>query len=552
MAYSKLTAFLALVAVGTVGASSGRPQATPENDLKRVEAIQRVHLLLNQVVETAGFQKEQPLQAFLESVEKSLPKDARLALRIDRDAFGKQTADVEATPVSLPTVPRKMNLGTVLRLAMAQCKVPVDYRIGTAEFVITTPARALYTHVYDIRSFTEKPGTARVIEEIVSAIGSDHVTKDRQDREAVQLLNGTRVVVRTNARRHDAIASVLAAFSRMDDLAVIVQARLYEVDAGYYQKVKSLKRVAPEDLEKDFLKGIPSEADAVYKLIGKQKKIHTGDEQKIPDGGHLTLISRHIAIGCLPNPDQIHRGLSRPQTILEGYGFVANVRVTPDRRFVRLMFVENATAVEEIRKTKAWPPFGPPFKESDAEIAFVKESSHSQTLELADGGSILVPLQYRPESARTGDRWWVLAITTRIIIDEEERQIRAGVVADVAPTLLADVLTNARLKALRALFGSPDDKRFVLLRGEGLEWPEQLGPEIAGHTLASPDRAGKRLLGIRLDRYDDSGKDPAHAVLTITLVNAGGNANGTAIGGCTIRYAVRSTDKGWVVELAEP
>jgi hypothetical protein len=551
MAHSRLTAFLAIVVFGTVGANLGRPQPTPENDPKRMEAIQRVHLLLNRVVETAGLQNEQPLRAFLEAVEKSLPKDSHIALRIDRDAFGKQAADVEATPVSLPPVPRKMNLGTVLRLAMAQCKDHVDYRIGEAEFVITTPKGALYTHVYDIRSFTDKPGTARVIDEIVSAIGSDDVTHDRQDREAVQVLNGTRVVVRTNARRHDAVAGVLAAFSRMDDLAVIVQTRLYEVDAAYYQKLKGLKRVPPEDLEKDFLKGIPSEADAVYKLIGKQKMIHAGDEQKLVDGGRLTLISRQIAIGCLPSPDQIRLGLSRPQTILEGYAFLGKIQVTPDRRFVRLAFVEKASEVEEIRKVKSWDPRHLE-KDVDAEIAFVRESSHAQTLELADGGSLLVPLYYRPESARAKDRWWVLAITTRIYIEEEERQIRDSALAEMLPALVADVLKNPRLKTVREIYGSADDKRFAVVNGDGGAWPEKLGPEIGGFALVPPDRAGKRLLGIRLDKYEEATRENAPSILTVTLLNAGGSANGAAIGGCTIRYSVRPTDKGWAVELGEP
>jgi hypothetical protein len=324
------------------------------------------------------------------------------------------------------------------------------------------------------------------------------------------------------------------------------------VDAAYYQKLKGLKRVPLEDVERDFLKGIPSEADAVYALIGKQKRIHTGDEQKVPDGGRLTLLSRQIAIGCLPSPDQIRRGISRPQTILEGYAFLGKIQVTPDRRFVRLAFVENATEVEEIRKTKAWNPNQTNQEPLDAEIAFVRESSHAQTLELSDGGSLLVPLHYRPESARAKDRWWVLAITARIYIEEEEREIKRSTLADILPALVADVLKNPRLKAARDMYGTPDDKRVALINGDAGAWPEKLGPDLAGHALVPPERAGKRLLGIRFDRYEESSKENGPSTVTVTLVNAGGNANGAAIGGCTIRYNARSTDKGWVVELGEP
>ena len=61
--------------------------------------------------------------------------------------------------------------------------------------------------------------------------------------------------------------------------------------------------------------------------------------------------------------------------------------------------------------------------------------------------------------------------------------------------------------------------------------------------LPPAKRDGKRLLGIRVDKYQDD--------ITLTLVNAGGSANGEVIGGCTIRYTARHVEKGWVVELAD-
>jgi hypothetical protein len=194
---------------------------------------------------------------------------------------------------------------------------------------------------------------------------------------------------------------------------------------------------------------------------------------------------------------------------------------------------------------------GRPAKQLDAEVAFVKESTYARVLEIPDGGTILVPVHYRSASAVANERWWVLSITPRIYIEEEEQAIREGALAGVHPVLIADILKNPRLKAMREIYGTVDDKRFALVDGDGGAWPQKPGPEIAGHTVAPPDRAGKRLLGIRLDKYEEPQKEHAASILTVTLINAGGIANGAAVGGCVIRYFVRQHEKGWTVELLD-
>ncbi len=59
-----------------------------------------------------------------------------------------------------------------------------------------------------------------------------------------------------------------------------------------------------------------------------------------------------------------------------------------------------------------------------AETPFLKKATHTEVLEIPDGGSILVPVHYRPASVRAENRRWVLRITPRIVIEEEEREIR--------------------------------------------------------------------------------------------------------------------------------
>jgi hypothetical protein len=80
-------------------------------------------------------------------------------------------------------------------------------------------------------------------------------------------------------------------------------------------------------------------------------------------------------------------------------------------------------------------------------------------------------------------------------------------------------------------------------------WPEKL--DIPGHASAPADRSGKRLLGIRIDKYEWPDDETGSYSITVSLVNAGGNANGAVVGGCTLRYTARPLEKGWAVELAD-
>src|SRR5437763_16269072 len=109
---------------------------------------------------------------------------------------------------------------------------------------------------------------------------------------------------------------------------------------------------------------------------------------------------------------------------------------------------------------------------------------------------------------------------------------------------MADVLNNPLLKSARDRYGTAGDKRFSLVDSEAWAWKDYR-PSVPGHQLMPATRAGNRLLGVRIDQY---GSDE-NAVVTVTLVNAGGKANGEAVGGVTLRHSPRMRDKGRTVEL---
>jgi hypothetical protein len=115
-------------------------------------------------------------------------------------------------------------------------------------------------------------------------------------------------------------------------------------------------------------------------------------------------------------------GKKAPQTIDEGLTLSAQVHISADRRFVRAKFLEKSLEIEGIEKVKV--VVDNKGTEAVGEFVFVKEASFSRARYIPDGGSILLPLHYRPRAVRKNDRWLVAEVTPRIYIEEEERAHR--------------------------------------------------------------------------------------------------------------------------------
>jgi RNA polymerase sigma factor (sigma-70 family) len=240
--------------------------------------------------------------------------------------------------------------------------------------------------------------------------------KDRQDRGAED-------------RKAQAEANV--GKPKPAPLAVIVKAQLYEVDDAFYKKLSKAKRLSKEDLEELERQAldppkkkppVPPEGESLFKLLKKQKLILAGKEVKVDNRKEGTLLAWKKVINCLPGPEQVRKGENAPQKVEEGVSFLTAMQVSADRRYVRVKFTEKSTELEDIEKVKVW--LGDTGKEAVAEIPFLKELVHSQVRDIPDGGSLLLPVQYRPRAAREKDRWFVLSITPRIYIAEEEEALR--------------------------------------------------------------------------------------------------------------------------------
>src|SRR5262245_47462453 len=145
---------LAVLCCSLAQAAPAQPPATA--DKKPEQKIATIRRLLGEVmIDTRAFQTEMPLSRFLQSlhvaqvvqmVQGRLAPGKGVAVRIDEEAFGKRAADVSQTPVKLPPFPKRMTLGTALRIALSKVgdRTEVDYRIWPTHVAITTPERALY------------------------------------------------------------------------------------------------------------------------------------------------------------------------------------------------------------------------------------------------------------------------------------------------------------------------------------------------------------------------------------------------------------------------
>jgi hypothetical protein len=573
---------------------AGVLQAIPA---KQEQAIQKTRQLLAEKISIEP--TDMPLGKLLAALEKQLPEGKKLSLRIDTQAFGKESAKVAEAPIRLPKM-QKVSLGTVVRLAVAQVKIPTDYRFGDGEYVITTPARAMYTAAHEIGDLLDNPAfdptnvgagvnpgdalfqrkvssadkPAAVVRLIVAVVAPESWYPTADPRGAIQVVN-TQLLIHANAGRHAEVAELLEALRRLSDISVTVNARLYEVDRELYMKVKNAKRLTRAELEKLEEKEAPEVAGLVA-LLKKSKLTVNGKQTKIANGQEASFLAHHRVVSVPPilDSDKVPPGLAgnltEPQAALEGVSFAASVTVSADRRFVKLKIKEKSTEIDQLPHVQL-PPLkkkldaknAPDVQEQVQDLLdalrragplepVLSETVHTQETDIPDGGSRMIAVHVRPRSLQAAERWWLLVVSPRIIINAEERAIEEESLKQSLPALLTDILTNPRLKTTRAFYGSPDDSRFALVASERWAWPATEQPlAVPEHKLTPPLRQGKRLLGIRIDDFQWTGKEQSDLTITVRLVNAGGTDNGAVPGGCRLRYTARTKDKKWLVELAD-
>jgi hypothetical protein len=272
------------------------------------------------------------------------------------------------------------------------------------------------------RHFDDAERATRLVQAVVKFVD---LRPTASSEEAISVVNGSRLVVRTTALKHAEVKSLLNAYRQLIGVWVIARADLYEVDEAFHGKLKSAKHAGREELEeqeKNFLDGVPLPSDPLFASLSKQKPVLAGDEVKIDSGAQVLLLAQQRTITCLPGRAQILRGDKSAQAVLTGVSFHGGAHVSADRRFARMRITEKVTEVARIQRMKQVVDNAG--GEAEYDVPLLTTATHTQEFEMPDGGSTLLPVAHRSKELREKGRWWVLKLTPRIYIEEEERVIR--------------------------------------------------------------------------------------------------------------------------------
>jgi hypothetical protein len=579
-------------------AGSAAAQDRPTSDVKNDERIARVQRLLREtIVDLKEFPREMPLAKYLSAVEGLLPKDKKLTLHLDEVAFGNDLPRLAAATLKSPAM-KNVTLHTVLRRVLEQLSRQswdVDFAVRPEGVVITRSRLAAYSWTYPIHDvITEMPyllpaltrrspslfadlkpmdGSALLVRMLMCDVGL-------RPWETMQVVNESRLVVVGSPTRQSEIADLLGCLPRLWDLKVAMNARLYEVDRAFYTK-----HVAP--LFADGAPAVLSIDGTLFKKVTQHKVLLESEFVKLRPRQEAIFLSRLDTFRYTAGPPSGEEKRARIGTGTAGVSFSVRPLVSADRRYLRLRITQNVTELISIGTTTVLDVATG--KDVEVESPNVRKTSLTGTVQLPDGGALLMPSPYGRPGKSGEEKVWLLVARPFIWIQEEVDTLRKqgndlkpgdiwksevpkeeepapatplpsnDEVKEILQAIIKHVLTDPDLRDTRDFYGTARDKTFTLtdggvFGGKQIGWPKEFIPETHGFKLVQvrrdPFADQRRILGIRLDKFDlKQGKtDLFDAPIEVCLFNAGGSANGAVIGGCTVYYVPKRVGKRWTVE----
>ena len=426
---TSLRNLLALVLTGVVCTASTRAYVDPEAAAQQRRA-EILHMLMDTQVDLTDLPEEMPLDKFLAALEGKLPEGKKISLGIDDKAFCEMRAELNATKVRLSAF--KGSLHSSLLRAMHAATVEMDYAVRPTGVVLTSPRFAAHRAVYDVHDIVAqaslllsywKKENPELYQDLAPDAGAALLVRmvanaeNLEPWESIDILNDSRLVVFASPRRQWSIDGLLQEQRRLLDNAVLMNARLYEVDRTVFEKHIAPRLVGeyPEDR-----KVIVPLDSTLCKIISQQKIVAQSEDKLLRPKEWVSFLSLQRVVRYVTGPHPKVEGATLTGTVQTGLNFEVRPLISPDRRYIRVEINQNVSQLVSIGKTKKLDPLSG--KEFEVEVPSLLKNSVSGAIQFPDGGGFLMPVAYQPANK---DKILVLAAQPVIWIEEEER-IRAG------------------------------------------------------------------------------------------------------------------------------
>jgi len=238
--------------------------------------------------------------------------------------------------------------------------------------------------------------------------------------ETIQIQNGRKLAILASPTRHEEIDGLVRALHRLSDVAVVMNARLYEVDRAFF--TKQVAPLFPQDKSVEERPALVPIDSTVLKAITQQKCLLKSEDNKIRPRQTASFLSQQSVVRFAAGPHPTNNDQALMETALTGVSFEVRPLVSPDRRYLRLQIGQQVVQVVGIDKVKTLD--GPSGKE--VERPNLRKASLTATIEIPDGLPILMPVAYRPPGKDNADKVWLLVARPFIWIEEEVQEIRKG------------------------------------------------------------------------------------------------------------------------------
>jgi hypothetical protein len=431
---------LALIALAAANMNVAQAKSAPPLSTPDEKRAQLSWLVFQTVIDTEGLPAEMTLAKLLAALEARLPAGKKIALRIDEKAFGKEFRRVADARVKIGP-PFKAPLGTFLNRALGhvgrdlKALDGLDFAIQPTGVEITRPQFAAHRVVYDVRDIVPHlPALRANLKQFAESSGTEFdpvagpgllpafllCLVDLRSWETVHLLNRTRLVVVASPSRHEDIASLLNALRRLLDVAVVINARLYEVDRAFYARNVAPLFARYKDPD-ERPRVLPIDGPLLKQII-RQKLVLESEDVKLRPNRTVAFLSRQKALRFSRGSGK--EGRPRIGTALTGVSFEVEPAISLDRRFLRLKVTQKVAQFVRIDKTITLDVTTG--KDVEVESPNLRRTTQTGMVEIPDANPILMPVDYRPADKGSADKVWLLVARPFIWIEEEMTEIRKG------------------------------------------------------------------------------------------------------------------------------